>query len=540
GTIACGGSPRPATAPAPARRGAAPTASAAGGDTAALATRSAAGARVGVDGQQQTSDRPVDVSKWEVTKSAVSIFGDSVASAASADSVAAVDSAKGAPVAAPVDDGPTWDIDVRSYETQERVAKYIGIFTGRAREEFVAWLERGTRYDGMIRQKFRAGGLPEDMSYLALVESGYNPHAYSHSAAVGMWQFMAGTARGTGLRVDWWVDERRDPVKSTDAALKFIGWLRDEFGSLYLAAAAYNGGPGRVSRGLTRYAEDLEGTSGDDVFFALASKDYLREETKNYVPQLIAAALVAKSPEKYGLHIQPQPAYAYDSVRAMPSTPLAAVAKATGARTIEIADLNPMLLRGVTPPSGTFYVRVPVGRAAGFDSAYSALSPDDRRAYSRVVSKKGESLASIASKNGRTARQLAWYNPKVEVTKKGRLAAGQTILVPTAAVASAAQDVPDPSIERYGKPASARIVVHVVKHGETINGIARRYHTQPARIRELNHLRRNMIYPGQQLVVKRSGGAASTKRSAAKHARAHGGAATRTARKGGGKKKKAA
>ena len=126
------------------------------------------------------------------------------------------------------------------------------------------------------------------------------------------------------------------------------------------------------------------------------------------------------------------------------------------------------------------------------------------------------------------------------MTKKGRLAAGQTILVPTAAVASAAQDVPDPSIERYGKPASARIVVHVVKHGETINGIARRYHTQPARIRELNHLRRNMIYPGQQLVVKRSGGAASTKRSSAKHARTHGGAATRTARKGGGKKKKAA
>jgi membrane-bound lytic murein transglycosylase D len=201
-----------------------------------------------------------------------------------------------------------------------------------------------------------------------------------------------------------------------------------------------------------------------------------------------------------------------------------------------------MLLRGVTPPGAAYYVRVPVGRAAGFDSAFAALGADDRRAYTRVVSKKGESLASIASKHGRTARQLAWYNPKAEVTKKGRLAAGQTILIPTAEVATAAQDVPDPSIERYGKPANARITVHVVKRGETLNGIARRYHTQPERIRALNHLRRNMIFPGQQLVVKGPAHAASSRhtarsRSTSKHAR---GAAAKTAKKGSGTKKRKA
>ena len=529
---ACGGahgSARPGSAPTPVPATASPTAArgSADHDSATLATGSAAGARAAAEADPRA--QAPGVAKAEVTRSAVGIFGDSVA-AAPADTTIAPDSGRGAH-SAPAEAAPTWDIDVRSYETQERVEKYIGVFTGRARESFVAWLERGTRYDAMIRQKFRAGGLPEDMSYLALVESGYNPHAYSHSAAVGMWQFMAGTARGTGLRVDWWVDERRDPVKSTDAALKFIGWLRDEFGSLYLAAAAYNGGPGRVSRGLTRYAEDLEGTSGEDVFFALASKDYLREETKNYVPQLIAAALIAKSPEKYGLKIQPQPAYVYDSVQVGASTPLAAVAKAAGASTVVITELNPMILRGVTPPSGAFFVRVPVGRAATFDSSFAALSADDRRAFTKVVSKKGESLASIASRTGRTARQLAWYNPRVEKNKRGRLATGQTILVPTAAVASAAQDVPDPSIERYGPP-SSRITVHVVRHGETLNGIARRYHTEPARIRALNHLRRNMIFPGQELLVKAPArkSAHSASRRVAKHgASVHG--AKRTAPK---------
>jgi hypothetical protein len=201
----------------------------------------------------------------------------------------------------------------------------------------------------MIRAKMKAGGLPEDMYYLALVESGFDPHAYSRAAAVGMWQFMTSTARDMGMRVDWWVDERRDPVRSTSAAVRFIRGLRDQFGSLYLAAAAYNGGPGRVSRGLARYADDLENTAGDDAFFVLAEKDYLRNETREYVPQLIAAALIAKEPARYGMTIHTLPALAYDSVRVPPSTPLAAIAKAAHASTRDIVDLNPHLLRGMTP-----------------------------------------------------------------------------------------------------------------------------------------------------------------------------------------------
>ena len=130
---------------------------------------------------------------------------------------------------------------------------------------------------------------------------------------------MTSTARDMGLRVDRWVDERRDPVRSTGAAVRFIRGLRDEFGSLYLAAAAYNGGPGRVSRGLARYADDLEGTPGDDAFFVLAEKDYLRNETREYVPQLIAAALIAKEPTRYGMSLHSLPPFAYDSVSEMPA-----------------------------------------------------------------------------------------------------------------------------------------------------------------------------------------------------------------------------
>jgi membrane-bound lytic murein transglycosylase D len=198
-----------------------------------------------------------EVSPRDVNQRALEVFGDSLM-------VATPKAGEEAE--------PSWDIDVRSYETQERVAHYVNMFSGRSRERIADRLEQGSRYEPMIRAKMKAGGLPEDMYYLALVESGFDPHAYSRAAAVGMWQFMTSTARDMGMRVDWWVDERRDPVRSTAAAVRFLRGLRDQFGSLYLAAAAYNGGPGRVSRGLARYADDLENTAGDDAFFVLAEK----------------------------------------------------------------------------------------------------------------------------------------------------------------------------------------------------------------------------------------------------------------------------
>ena len=419
------------------------------------------------------------VSPTEVARRAVEVFGDSASTA----SEAAAE--------------PSWDIDVHSYESTDRVEHYVQLFSGPSKERIEDWLSRGTRYEPMIRAAMRKGGIPDDMYYLALIESGFDPNAYSRAAAVGMWQFMTSTARDMGMRVDWWVDERRDPVKSTVAAVRFIKDLDEQFGSLYLAAAAYNGGPGRVARGLTRYAGDLEGTTGDDLFFALAEKDYLRNETREYVPQLIAAALVAKEPARYGMRITARPAFVYDSVRVPAATPLAAIAKASGSTIPQLQELNPQILRGVTPPKDSFVVRIPVGAADSFAVAFDALPKADRVGLHAVISKKGQSMSSIAHKASITSRQLAMYNPKVRRARSGNLVSGQRILVPTKAVVAAARSVPDPSIERY----SSGRRTHVVKSGETVSGIAHHFHVSTKAILRANHLRKALIYPGQTLVV---------------------------------------
>ena len=441
----------------------------------------------------------VQVLPADVAKRALEVFGDSSTARMAVDSAVAA---------------PSWDIDVRSYESTNRVEHYVRMFTGPAKDRIASRLELGTRYEPMIRARMREGGIPEDMYYLALVESGFDPNAYSRAAAVGMWQFMTSTARDMGMRVDWWIDERRDPMRSTKAAVRFLKGLREQFGSLYLAAAAYNGGPGRIARGLTRYADALEGTTGDDLFFALAEKDYLRNETREYVPQLIAAALIAKDPDRYGMKIGKLEPYAYDSVRVGPSTPLGAVAHAISEKLSAVLELNPHVLRGITPPKDSLFVRVPVGSAESFDEAFACLPRSERIGFHTVESKKGDSFASIGKRAGLTSRQLGQFNPKTKTLKSGNLAPGQTILVPTALVAAAATSAPDPSIERYGS--SRGSTMHVVRSGETLGAIARRYHTTTATLMRSNGLRRPLIFPGQSLIVARSSSARATSSTSAK------------------------
>jgi len=445
----------------------------------------------------QTADS-VGLDSTTIARRATELFGD-----ASAPTLAAADATA----------APSWDIEVHEYESTDRVDHYVKLFSGSAKERIQARLERGTRYEPMIRARMREGGIPEDMYYLALIESGFDANAYSRAAAVGMWQFMTSTGRDMGLRIDWWIDERRDPFKSTIAAVRFIKGLRDQFGSLYLAAAAYNGGPGRIARGLTRYADDFEGTTGDDLFFALADKDYLRNETREYVPQLIAAALIAKEPEKYGMKFNVLPPVTYDSVSVPPATALAAVAKAACLGIDDIRELNPEVLRGVTPPHESYFVRVPSGMADSTASALATMPKSTRMGLLTVESKKGETPVSIARENGVSSRQLLAYNPKVKRLKNGNLVAGQTIYVPTPAVASAAVAIPDPEIERYG-PTPTASVMHVVKAGETLGGIALRYHTSNEALMKANGLRRPLIFPGQSLVVKTTTAGSSRKSSA--------------------------
>lgn len=396
---------------------------------------------------------------------------------------------------------PRWDIEVRNYETVERVQHYVSMFTrGEARDRFVNRLSFGTRYEKMIRAQLRAGDLPEDMYYLALVESGFNPNAYSKAAAVGIWQFMSSTARGMGLRVDWWIDERRDPVRSTHAAVMFLRGLREQFGSMYLAAAAYNGGPGRIARGLAKYADQLEGTTGDDMFFALAEQKYLRNETREYVPQLVAAALVAKDSGRYGLAIESRPPFMYDSVTVGPRVPLAAIADASGTTVAAIQELNPHILRGMTPPRDSTKVRIPPNTRTRFDSAFAALPAEVTIGARVVIAEKGATWSSIARKGKVTARAVSTFNPKVKASKKTwTLAAGTPILVPTPATLAGALSVPDPDIERYGRSGVTR--THIVREGENLSVIAKRYGSTPVAIMRLNSLRKPLIFAGQELLV---------------------------------------
>jgi membrane-bound lytic murein transglycosylase D len=434
----------------------------------------------------------------------------------------------GVPAAAPssgpmvADARATWDIDVRSYETHEMVAQYVGIFTGRARDYMERSMSRGTRYDAMLRRKFRESGLPEDMTYLALIESSYLANAYSRAAAVGMWQFMAPTARGIGMRVDWWVDERRDPMRATDGAIDFLTDLHDAYGSWYLAAAAYNGGPGRVSRGLKRFSEAMDGSEGEDRFFALAEQRYLPSETKAYVPKLIAAAMVAKEPVRYGLRVDTLPAFAYDSVTVAGGTPLVAVSKAAGTSIDAIRDLNPHFLRGVTPPDEESEVRVPVGAGATFAAAFEALPSAERIGWRVERIGTPRSAQSIADEAGIPVRSLRWVNPKLSYDRRGRVRAGTILRIPTAMTVAGARDVPDPSIARYGGSGSSLAAKRVrVRSGESLASVARRSGVSVAQLRAINGIRGNRVRAGQVLVVRRPSrsAVAAARRAAAARSR---------------------
>lgn len=262
-----------------------------------------------------------------------------------------------------------WDIPV---VRNDAVEHFVDLFTGRHSEVMADYLKRSGRYEGMIRTKLRLAGMPEDLVYLSMIESGFNPNARSHANAVGLWQFMAPTARGYGLRVDGYVDERRDPEKSTDAALRYLRDLHDQLGSWYLAAAAYNGGDGRVSRALAAETGSKRGKSEAD-FWRIRHR--LPRETREYVPLMLAAALVGKEPGKYGLgEVERWMPLRADTVSVPAETELEVVARAAGVSEREVTRLNPHLVRKMTPPGrNPFAVRIPQGHRDAFADAFPAL-----------------------------------------------------------------------------------------------------------------------------------------------------------------------
>ena len=233
-------------------------------------------------------------------------------------------------------------------QMNKQVRAYLVYFSTERKAVITRYLARSTRYLPMIKEVFQEAGLPEDLAYLAMIESGFNNKAYSPAAASGMWQFIKGTGLRYGLAIDGYVDERRDPEKATRAAAKYLLDLYKQFGSWYLAAASYNCGEGRVQRELNQ--------SNHKNFWELSANQCLPTETKNYVPQMIAATIIAKNPGKFGFKNVPYlPPMKYDKVAVTETTSLTAASVAVNVPTEEVQALNPELLRGITPPDVPSY-----------------------------------------------------------------------------------------------------------------------------------------------------------------------------------------
>ena len=421
---------------------------------------------------------------------------------------------------------PRWDINVERFAEHPRVKYYVEFFTARSRDRFQVWLDRMPRYEGYARAQLQAQGLPGDLVYLALIESGFSPIAVSRARAVGMWQFMPATGRGYGLRFDSWLDERRDPIKATDAAARHLKDLTDRFGSHFLAAAAYNGGAGRVGRGLLRISalqgagDEAVDPASDEMFFELAESSHLYQETKDYVPKLIAAALIAKDPERYGFDkpedVDPFPR---DSVVVEGNTGLDLIAELAGTTLEAIRELNPHLLRGMTPPGQRYPVRLPTGTAEKVTTAYAAVPPSERVTMLTHVVRRGETVSGIAKRYGVSSDLLMSSN---RVARARSLQVGTTLYIPVSGTR-----IPDTML-REPEPATSRPLTHIVRRGETLSGIASRYGVTQASLRSANNLPASgTIRAGQKLSVSAGAPARSTRTHVVRSGETVGGIAER-------------
>lgn len=371
-------------------------------------------------------------------------------------------------------------LDIASYRNHDRVKYYLNYFTGPGRERMRIWLERLPRYEGMIRARMAENGLPGDLVYLALIESGFSNRAVSRASAVGMWQFMSGTGKAYGLRIDSWVDERRDPVKATTAAARHLSDLQERFGSLYLAAAAYNGGAGRVGRGVRSLGGGAD-ESGDATFFRLYNTRYIFRETKDYVPKLIAAALIGRNPEEFGFtDIEAEPPFEADTLLVKGMTGLDVIAELADTSMAAIRELNPQVLRLVTPPRTEFTVLVPEGTGAIAQQRFDSLPEEAWVSFREHRVKAGETPAGIAEEYGTTAAAIREANPNVG---KRALRSGQRLVIPTASPMSVVV------ARTFAEPAEPEFIVHRVKSGETLSHLAVRYKVSVAAIQRWNGLR---------------------------------------------------
>jgi membrane-bound lytic murein transglycosylase D len=391
-------------------------------------------------------------------------------------------------------EGETTDVAI---ELNDEVLACIDLYQGPLREWFAAALERGGRYLPRIREVFAAEGVPQDLAYLALVESAFKTSALSRAKAKGVWQFMPATGKRFGLQQDWWVDERSNPEKSTRAAAQYLKLLHDLFGDWNLAMAAYNAGEGRVMRSLDR--------TGASDFWALARAEVLARETRNYVPMIHAAILVAKAPEKYGFDVTPEPLLTYEKVPVRDAVDLRVIAECVGTSLDNVRLLNPELRRLATPANRPFEVKVPKGAAGTLSQCLRDLPDEKRVAFRTHTVARGQTLSSVARMYGAKAADIASANG---LGSGKRLARGTELIIPvstraastvrTAAVAPDTARARTTTADLSERKAS---LSYTVQQGDTLTSIASRFRTTVRQLMAWNKLRGTRLSAGNTLTI---------------------------------------
>jgi len=400
----------------------------------------------------------------------------------------------------------TFDIPI---VINDQVESFIEYFRTTHRKPFALWLQRSGRYIPMMKEVLKANGLPEDLVYMALIESGFNPKAYSRRRASGPWQFITRTGKRYGLEVDLWIDERRDPEKSTIAAARHLKDLYDQFSCWYLAAAGYNAGAGKISRAIQRYqTED---------FWELTKHKYLKRETRHYVPKMIAAALIAKEPEKYGfIDIEYDEPIHYEKITVPDATDLKVIARCCEVDYETIKALNPELKMWCTPPHRPDYeVKIPAGTREKFLQNFSQLDPSERITFRQHQVRQGDTLTTIARRYGIKKEPIMELN---DFKSPRQLHTGSSIIIPIPADRALARDERggmEARITKKRATAPKRVVVaevrgpfkeirYVVKEGDTLWDIALMYNLRIEDIRRWNNLRGNTIRPKDELLLRLS------------------------------------
>jgi membrane-bound lytic murein transglycosylase D len=403
------------------------------------------------------------------------------------------------------------DLETVAYDVpipfNQKVLSYIELFQGRLHDFIQEGLTRGSKYLPMIQSVFRAEGLPLDLAYIPLIESAFKTNALSRAKAKGVWQFMRGTGIENGLRHDWYIDERSDPEKATIAAAKYLAVLSKMFeGDWHLALASYNGGPGRVQRAMKR------GRLSD--FWRLSAKaNLLPRETREYVPMILAAVVIARNPAQYGFAFEPEPLPSYQLVTLPGPVDLRRIAEWINTPIDEIQALNPELRRWTTPVKDKSYaLKVPVGAADIISARLVEAAETDLASLKWYTVRKGETLATIA-RNLRVSRtDLAEAN---YLKATARVATGQKLMVPHEATVlmTARAERPLPVAESrvittaavvpaMASPNSERVkIMYKVKRGDTLASIARTFKTTVASLQTWNRIPGSVIRAGERLTV---------------------------------------